>query len=79
MADKSTKLDDLGDVLSSFTSMQKRLNRSGLERTAGLRDSMGDDCPYYQKSLKLFFRNDLVDLRHLLVKLVEEIEVLERS
>ena len=79
MADKSPELDNLGEVLSSFSALQKRIKNSGFTRTAGLRDSMGDDCSYYQKSLKLFFRNDLVDLKHLLVKLVEEIDALERS
>jgi hypothetical protein len=79
MADKSPELKDLGEILSSFSAVQKRLKNSGFERTAGLRDSMGDDCSYYQKSLKLFFKNDLVDLKHLLVTLVEEIDALERS
>ena len=79
MADKSPELNDLGEILSSFSALQKRLKNSGLERTAGLRHSMGDDCSYYQKSLKLFFKNDLVDLKHLLVTLVEEIDALERS
>jgi len=79
MADKSPELNDLGEILSSFSALQKRLKNSGFERTAGLRHSMGDDCSYYQKSLKLFFNNDLVDLKHLLVTLVEEIDALERS
>ena len=79
MADKSPELNDLGEILSSFSALQKRLKNSGFERTAGLRHSMGDDCSYYQKSLKLFFKNDLVDLKHLLVTLVEEIDALERS
>ena len=79
MADKSPELNDLGEILSSFSTLQKRLKNSGIERTTGLKNSMGADCPYYQKSLKLFFRNDLVDLKHLLVKLVEEIDTLERS
>ena len=78
MADKSPELDSLGNVLSSFSTLEKRLKNSGLNRTSGLLQSMGADCSYYQKSLKLFFRNDLVDLKHLLVKLVEEIETLER-
>ena len=79
MADKSPELNDLGEILSSFSALQKRLKNSGFERTAGLRQSMGDDCSYYQKSLNLFFKNDLVDLKHLLVTLVEEIDALERS
>jgi len=78
MADTPPQLNHLGEVLSSFSGLQKRLKNSGFQRTAGLRHSMGDGCPYYQKSLNLFFKNDLVDLKHLLVKLVEEIDTLER-
>tara|TARA_B100001765_G_C19296658_1_gene246853 strand:+ start:178 stop:426 length:249 start_codon:yes stop_codon:yes gene_type:complete len=74
----SPKLDKLGDILSSFSALQKRIQNSGFDRTAGLRHTMGDDCSYYQKSLRLFFKNDLVDLRYLLVKLIEEIDALER-
>jgi len=78
MADTPPELHDLGEILSSFSALHKRLKNSGVERTTGLRDSMGDDCAYYQKSLRLFFKNDLVDLKHLLGTLVEEIETLER-
>tara|TARA_Y100000310_G_C20537238_1_gene741443 strand:- start:471 stop:722 length:252 start_codon:yes stop_codon:yes gene_type:complete len=78
MANESSELSHLGNILSSFSTLEKRLKNSGINRTIGLRQSMGDDCSYYQKSLKLFFRNDLVDLKHLLVKLVEEIDTFER-
>ncbi|MAE81779.1 MAG: hypothetical protein CMB80_03505 [Flammeovirgaceae bacterium] len=79
MANKSPKQIQMESVLSSLSATQKRLKNSGFERTTGLRQSMGDDCPYYLKSLNLFFKNDLVDLKHLLIKLVEEIDALERS
>jgi hypothetical protein len=78
MADTPPELDNLGEILSSFSALQKRLKSSGVERTIGLRESMGDDCAYYQKSLRLFFKKDLVDLKHLLGTLVEEINILER-
>ncbi len=79
MASKSPKQIQMESVLSSLSATQKRLKNSGFERTTGLRQSMGDDCSYYLKSLNLFFKNDLVDLKHLLIKLVEEIDALERS
>jgi len=79
MAENTNNLNQLGDIISSLSTLEKRVKNSGFERTAGLRASMGDDCSYYQKSLKLFLKNDLVDLKHLLVKLVEEIDAFERS
>ena len=65
-------------IISSLSSLQLRLQKSGFERTAGLRRAMGSDCPYYLKSLGHFQKNDLSDLRDLVQTLGSQIESLER-
>lgn len=49
-----------------------KLSNSGVERTVALRDNMGDNCPYYRKSMQLFLDRDYVDLKNL-VHQVEEV------
>lgn len=72
------ELDKLGNIISSLSALQERIQNSGFARTVGLRHNMGEDCAYYQKSLRLFSKNDLVDLNDLLVKLLEDMDTLER-
>ena len=67
MSDK--EFTDLGTILSSLSSLQTRIQKSGFERTAGLRAHMGDDCPYYRKSLDLFSKQDLRDISGLVSSL----------
>ena len=52
--------------------LRLRLNTSGVERTQGLRDAMGEDCRFYRKSLDLFLGRDLTDLRQLLETAAKE-------
>ena len=78
MSKEDLLLERLGDLISMFSDLSNQLQTSGLKRTTGLRDSMGDDCPYYKKSLKLFFRNDFVELKNLIDKLKEQIDNVER-
>lgn len=72
------ELTELEHVIFSLSSLQLRLQKSGFERTVGLRRAMGSDCPYYLKSLGLFQKNDLSDLRDLVQTLGSQIESLER-
>ena len=64
----------LDRIISTLSSLQLRIQKSGFRRTSGLRDHMGEDCPYYRKSLALFVKNDLQDLQSVLKKLEIEIE-----
>ena len=64
----------LHSIISTLSSLQLRIQKSGLERTMGLYESLGGDCPYYRKSLHLFRRNDLKDLEQILTKVTKEIE-----
>jgi hypothetical protein len=51
--------------------LRKRLNTSGVERTVGLRDNLGKDCPNYKKSLELFMeRGDYMDIRNIIYELI---------
>lgn len=48
--------------------LRKRLSNSGVERTTGFRDNMGENCPYYRKSMSLFLERDYIDLKNLVHK-----------
>lgn len=54
------------DLLVALDKLRQRLTKSGVERTVGLRDAMGDDCPYYWKSMNVFLRRDYKELRDLI-------------
>ena len=49
-------------------SLSERLEKSGVERTIGLRDAMGNDCKYYRKSLNMFLEKDYLELRDKIAK-----------
>jgi hypothetical protein len=57
-----TSGDQLLDLLNE---LRIRLNTSGVERTVGLRDNMGNDCSFYSKSLDLFLKRDYLELKDL--------------
>ena len=76
MSDK--EFTDLGTILSSLSSLQTRIQKSGFERTAGLRTHMGEDCPYYRKSLGLFSKQDLRDITGLVSDLDALLQSFER-
>jgi hypothetical protein len=70
------------NLLEILEILRERLNKSGVERTVGLAQTMGDDCFYYKKSLDIFERNDYEEIRDLLLsasKILEEIEPLQRQ
>jgi len=68
--------EELVDVLNQ---LRLRLNDSGIERTIGLRDGLGDDCAYYRKSLDKFLRTDYIDVRNLVKKTQELLKVIENE
>lgn len=65
------------DILSSLEALRKRLNSSGIERTVGLRDAMGDNCAYYRKSRALFLDKDYQEIKSLLLETLEHLKALE--
>ena len=73
---KTTPGQELVDVLnllrthsSTPNSLKTRLNRSGVERTAGLANALGRNCDYYKKSLTKFLIEDYTDIRNLITSL----------
>ena len=66
--------EKLVDVLDQ---LRKRLNESGVERTAGLGSHMGKNCGYYKKSLRKFVDQDYQDLKNLLERAQSLVKVVE--
>lgn len=56
-------IDQLELLRVKLNSLRERLEQSGVERTAGLRDAMGNDCKFYRKSINLFLERDYIELR----------------
>jgi hypothetical protein len=54
------------ELISVLEELRQRLNISGVERTNGLCEKMGNDCTYYRKSLDIFLKKDLDDLQNLI-------------
>jgi len=60
------------DLIIRLEELRNKLNRSGVERTAGLMRVLssepgGSDCSYYRKSLDIFLRKDYDQIHSLLV------------
>lgn len=58
-------LDNLDQLRLKLCELSEKVSNSGVERTVALRDNLGHDCPFYVKSLKLFFERDYLELRNL--------------
>jgi len=53
-------------LVSILNQLRQRLIRSGVERTNGIKDAMGTNCPYYRKSMNVFLARDYQELRDLI-------------
>jgi hypothetical protein len=56
------------ELIQILEQLRNTLNRSGVERTAGLLRELGDDCSYYRKSLDIFLRKDYDQIYNLLTQ-----------
>lgn len=54
------------ELIDKLEQIRLRLEKSGVERTAGLGNHMGKNCDYYKRSLKIFLDKDYIDLRNLI-------------
>ena len=70
-------LDQLDELRALLSTLSDRLDTSGVERTVGLRDSLGKDCVFYIKSGQLFIKRDYKDLRDLIQSCEEQFRILE--
>lgn len=70
-------IDDLEDLRKALLSFSDRLEKSGVERTTGLKVNLGDDCPYYRKSKDIFLSKDYEEVRDLFLKCIEQYRIVE--
>jgi hypothetical protein len=56
-------IHELDALRIALAKLSDRLNNSGIERTEGLRETQGSDCPYFKKSLDIFVRKDYIQIR----------------
>ena len=64
-------------LIIALDQLRARISSSGVERTAGLRNAMGDDCSFYRKSLDLFLDRDYEDIESLLRDSITEFDKLK--
>jgi len=65
------------ELIDKLEQIRLRLDRSGVERTAGLGNAMGKDCGYYKKSMGKFLDQDYIDLRNLIDQANKLFDVVE--
>jgi hypothetical protein len=56
-------IDQLDVLRLDLMNLESRLSQSGVERTKGLRDAMGEECRFYRRSMNLFLERDYEDLK----------------
>ena len=56
-------IDQLDTLRLDLMSLESRLASSGVERTKGLRDAMGEECRFYRRSMQVFLEKDYEDLK----------------
>jgi hypothetical protein len=56
-------IDQLDVLRLDLMNLESRLSQSGVERTKGLRDAMGEECRFYRRSMNLFLEKDYEDLK----------------
>lgn len=54
-----------------------RLEKSGVQRTTGLKFNLGDDCPYYKKSKDIFLQRDYEALKTLFLECLNQYRIVE--
>ena len=59
-------IKELDELRRKLSSLSERLDRSGVERTNGLRVHMGADCPYFTKSMDIFLKKDYQELQDMI-------------
>lgn len=69
-------IEELEQLRKKLNELSDRLNRSGVERTAGLGEALGKNCGYYKKSLKKFIDQDYIDLKNMVKQTHKLFEVI---
>ena len=61
-------LEQLDILRQELHQLSRDIDSSGLERTNGLRNIMGKECEFYQKSLQLFLKKDFISIKSRILK-----------
>lgn len=64
-----TLIKELDELRIRLGQLSDRLDNSGVQRTEGLRDVMGSDCPYFKKSMNIFMKKDYEDVKNMIESL----------
>lgn len=70
-------IDDLEDLRKALLTFSDRLEKSGVERTTGLKFNLGGECPYYKKSKDIFLNRDYENLKALFLKCLDQYRLVE--
>lgn len=70
-------LEQLDELRLSLMQLEERLQKSGVERTCGLKKYMGNDCHFYRKSMDLFLRKDYEQLRDMVSSIHRLFSIIE--
>jgi hypothetical protein len=66
------------DLIDYLENLRTNLNKSGVERTTGLKLSMGPTCAYYRKSKDIFLlQGDYDRIKAILLSTIRQIELVE--
>ena len=61
------------ELIRLLDDLRISLNKSGVERTQGIKIAMGNNCAYYRKSLDLFLDKDYNNISKLVRKIYKEL------
>ena len=61
-------------MILALEELRLAMNETGIERTAGLRTAMGENCSYYRKSLDIFLDEEFELILPLLRAALDEME-----
>lgn len=70
-------IEDLDNFRVNLQKYLDRLNKSGVQRTNGLKTNLGADCPYYKKSRDIFLNKDYEELKRLFLEVLSSYRTIE--
>ena len=73
----SDLIDDLEELRKALLSFSDSLEKSGVERTTGLKVNLGADCPYYKKSKDIFLSRDYEKVRDSFLSCLSQYRIIE--
>lgn len=74
---KEQLITELENLRKELLALSEELKTTGVERTSGLLEYMGNDCRFYSKSMDLFLSNDYERIRNRIFSLNALFQTLE--